>query len=239
MLKVVPIAKPNRPHERANDTENFAVSKQEHAHNPSFGVNPQKSENFIIKGYNNLLDKIVGILPNKVVEKDKQIAKIKKMGGWTTPQNRFFMGITALAIQPWIDLNNKDTDDDTRKISACRTTAKIIAGTLTGVLIRFGCIELIKSCTQTDPKELEKIKSPFIKNIATSLIPSNMSPEQFGKIQRLVKNHRNAIGSIIALGVMLFTNFALDVPITKFLTNVFKNKFVNNNQVNPEEKGGN
>ena len=33
--------------------------------------------------------------------------------------------------------------------------------------------------------------------------------------------YKNALGTIVALGVMTITNFVIDAPLTKFLTNKF------------------
>ena len=50
------------------------------------------------------------------------------------PEQRIVLGATALATQPFIDLHNKDVDEETRKLSAARTVAKIIYGLLTNIL---------------------------------------------------------------------------------------------------------
>lgn len=173
---------------------------------------------------------------------------VKWFGKCSTPMNRFILGVAAVMIQPWIDLHNKDVDEKTRKVSRARTIAKNIAGVATGIPIRILCIKSIDALTRT-PEELKRTnKSKTSWN--TALIPDkvlnkdtqewvNFTDEHFGEALRLVKKHREAIGSTVALVVMLFTNFALDVPITKYLTNklIDKDEAKNNKKINT--KGGN
>lgn len=154
---------------------------------------------------------------------------IEGAGGLSSPANRFFLGVTALLIQPRIDWGNKNVDEPTRMVSCARTMAKIIAGTLTGVIIRAGCIKFID--TLTDIKA-----NPKTDKLKTALIPDNISIEQFKNAERLLKKHRQALGTIMALFVMLGTNFALDVPITEFLTNFFTNKFEKAGQKRSKEE---
>lgn len=175
---------------------------------------------------------------------------IEWFGKRSTPFNRFMLGATAVVLQPFIDLNNKDVDEKTRRISWARAIAKAIAGTCTGILIRYSCIKSINALTRT-PKEIEEMvnKGKKVSNWSTALVPNKIknditkkidkafSHEEYGKTLRLVKKHRETIGSCVALGVMLFTNFALDVPITKFLTNKIAYKYVNNEST--KNKGGN
>ena len=66
------------------------------------------------------------------------------------PEQRILIGATGLAIQPFIDLNNKNVDKETRKTSAWRTAAKIIAGTIVGVAVRYWGIAFVKKYAQYD-----------------------------------------------------------------------------------------
>ena len=84
------------------------------------------------------------VIPNKVIENEK----IRNGITWvnkeiSTPENRLILGATALMSQPFIDWHNKSVDENTRKVSVCRTVAKIVAGTFTGYFIRKGCIKAI------------------------------------------------------------------------------------------------
>lgn len=138
------------------------------------------------------------------------------LGTKSTPFNRGVIGLFAFATQPWIDLFNKDVDEDTRKAAFRRTCAKIIVGTATGITVRMLCIGAMKKFTKT-PEELAKEGlKPTKWNQA--LIPSHV--KDFGKMERLVAGHRNAIGTFAALLVMMIT----DPPLTKFMTNYFNKK---------------
>jgi len=151
--------------------------------------------------------------------KNEKVQKyIEKAGNFSTPANRFLIGATALSIQPWMDFNNKDVDEETRKMSALRTVAKIVVGTTTGILTRIGCIRLMKNFTRT-MEEFEKTGKKATK-WDTFLIPTNIPYEKFSGAERLLKKHRNALGSFIAIAVMLLT----DAPLTKLLTNFINGK---------------
>lgn len=125
---------------------------------------------------------------------------------------RLILGATALATQPFIDLNNKKVDEETRRVSVCRTLAKIIVGTATGYSIRKLCVKSIDAFTQVPEnipanakfKNLKSILRPTVKHTAEQLA-----------------QHKNTLGTLMALGVMLYTNFLIDAPLTKYFTNLF------------------
>lgn len=123
---------------------------------------------------------------------------------------RLILGATALATQPFIDLGNKRVDNETRKVSVCRTIAKILVGTATGFLIRYGCIKGIDAFTKS-PKELPA--NAKFKNVRSILLPTvKYTAEELAQ-------YKNTLGTLMALGVMVFTNFLIDAPLTKLLTN--------------------
>lgn len=185
-----------------------------------------------------IANNVISIIPSKKVESKWLQRKIEHIGdNFTSTHNRLILGVSALLSQPFIDLHNKDVDEKTRKMSCARTVAKIIAGTLTGVIIREACIRGIKHWTMT-PEELKaEGKKATTRN--TYLIPNKVKEngkwvngfthENFADAVRLIKKHRTTLGTLIALGVMVFTNFIIDVPITKFLTNIFSKKIDNTN----------
>jgi len=164
--------------------------------------------------YNNTRQRVLNAVPNKDINSKKVINFIKKTGeNISSAEQRLILGATALISQPIIDGYNKNVDEKTRKVSVARTIAKIIAGTSTGFIIRKGCIkgiELMSSAPNLNGKlSLKSIFSPLgIKNISTDSF----------------MQYRNAIGTIVALVVMLFTNFAIDAPLTKLLTNLLIKK---------------
>lgn len=142
-----------------------------------------------------------------------------------SPQQRFILGATALAIQPAIDYYNKRVDKDTREVSTARTMAKIIAGTAVGVIVRAGCIKAVKAFSgyklRTEGGKIVEILKKTKKDIFTPVlakIPDDITPENF---QVTYANHIKNMGSILATLVMVGTNFMLDVPLTLFLTNKF------------------
>lgn len=136
---------------------------------------------------------------------------------------RLISGITGIMFQPWFDLNNKRVDEDTRKISTARTCAKIIAGTLTGVTIRWGCVKLVKNFTQSEHarKELvklgKKVSNKPIGKINSWLLPKSAKDASYKEI----KKYAEAMGTYAGLIVMIFTNFLIDAPLTTYLTNKF------------------
>ena len=144
----------------------------------------------------NILKRLYNAVPNIEVVSDKFISHVENFGKkCTSAHQRGILGATALITQPFIDAHNKSVDEKTRKFSVARTIAKIIAGTLTGVAIRYGCIK------------------------AMNLKPFH--PARWDKVSEDVQQqYKNAMGTIVSLVVMMFTNFLIDAPLTKFLTNI-------------------
>lgn len=140
------------------------------------------------------------------------------LGSKSTPFNRGVIGLFAFATQPWIDLFNKDVDEDTRKAAFRRTCAKIIVGTATGITVRMLCIEGMKKFTKTTAELAKEGLKPTKWNQA--LIPSNIPLKKFEDMGRFVSKHRNAMGTFAALLVMMIT----DPPLTRFMTNYFNKK---------------
>lgn len=153
--------------------------------------------------------KLLNVLPNFVAGQKSD--KFHKFVGKniSSAENRLILGTTALLSQPFIDLHNRKIDEDTRQVSVCRTIAKIIAGTTTGYIIRKGTIKLIDACSKAPSQNTPKWRTIFTpKNI------KDVNTDAF-------KQYRNAMGTFIALGIMVFTNFLIDAPLTRFLTNKF------------------
>lgn len=66
-----------------------------------------------------------------VLNNDRARQFVTKIGEKiNSPEQRLILGATALATQPFIDLNNKKADKETRAVSVARTIGKIIAGRL-------------------------------------------------------------------------------------------------------------
>lgn len=153
------------------------------------------------------------LIPDAVYSSDKITKNIKNTGEKiSSAEQRLILGATALMTQPFIDANNKSVDEKTRKVSVARTIAKILAGTLTGYFIRKGCIKGIKALSQIPGPNVPKYKSLFTPKGIT-----DNTTDAF-------KQYRNAMGTVVALLVMMVTNFAIDAPLTKFLTNALVKK---------------
>lgn len=134
----------------------------------------------------------------------------------SSAENRLILGATALMSQPFIDFHNRRIDEDTRRVAVCRTISKIIAGTVTGYAVRKGSIKAIKACSQLPKEGVAKWRSFF-------------TPKDLSKIDTdEFKQYQNTLGTYISLGVMLFTNFLIDAPLTKFLTNKLNAKAIDN-----------
>ncbi len=159
--------------------------------------------------------RVVNAIPKMTVSSAKANKAISWIGEtFTSPHNRFILGATALMTQPFIDLHNKKVDEETRKVSAARTVAKIIAGTVTGVIIRAACIKSINAFTKLPHEITADMKFKGLRKLFTP------SP---GIIEDL-KQYKDSLGTILSVGIMVFTNFLIDAPLTKYLTNKFIDK---------------
>ncbi len=158
--------------------------------------------------YQNVQQKVLNFLPNSEYTSPTSVKFIKNTGEKiSSAEQRLILGASALMSQPFIDSHNRNVDEKTRKVSVARTIAKIIAGTTTGFLIRKGCIKGIKALSQ--------IPGPNVPKYKTIFTPKNIKDNKTDAFAQ----YRNAMGTIVALLVMMFTNFAIDAPLTRFLTN--------------------
>ena len=110
-------------------------------------------------------------------------------------------------------LNNKNVDKETRKNSAARTIAKIIVGTATGFYVRYYTIKAVEAMTKI-PNNNRNLK----------WWETLLTPDRSRVAYKSLKKYKLAVGSIAAVGVMLFTNFLIDAPLTKILTNAIIDK---------------
>ena len=128
-------------------------------------------------------------------------------------ENRAIMGITALATQPLIDTYNHKVDKETRTISRNRTIAKILSGTIVGIAVRGSSYNIVKNMTQIEGD----------KKYSKSLIPKEKL-NHYKKYPKKLENYRSALATAIAILAMCITNFAIDAPLTVYLTNKFNLK---------------
>lgn len=129
----------------------------------------------------------------------KAAGLLDKVGAIKSPGQRLAFGIAALALHPVMDKMNPWVDDETKNTSATRSAAKAVASTTTGVIIREACIVGTNTLLNN-------------KNILSKL-PEFMTKD---------KGHTSAvIGTLAGLGIMIFTNFLIDVPLTDMFTRFF------------------
>ena len=175
-------------------------------------IQPIQNDN-ISMGKKSLGQRIWDAIPQHTQsESAKKLEQWKKIDEFISrpAENRGIMGATALLTQPAIDYYNNKVDEETRRVARNRTIAKIIAGASVGMFVVRGPIyKLITKMTDINGK------SRFSK----SLLPKKYLTE-IGKNEKFLKNYRSALSMAIALVAMCFTNFALDAPLTIFLTNM-------------------
>ena len=181
-----------------------------------------ESNNIAMTGWNwqsfknSIKQKVIDAVPEstikdgaKRVEKWKYIdEKISKPA-----ENRLIMGATAIVTQPVIDYNNHKVDQETRRVSRNRTIAKILAGTTVGMIVRGSCYGIVEKMTDVYGKG----------KYSKSLLPDKYIKE-LSKDAKLLKNYRSALSTAVAILAMCITNFAIDAPLTVYLTNKFNAK---------------
>ena len=150
------------------------------------------------------------ILPNGTFKDANKITKWENVNKTISKpaENRLIMGATAIVTQPLIDYHNHKVDEETREISRNRTIAKILVGTLVGVIIRGSCYKLVKAMTNISGTG----------KYSKALIPPKYL-EKFKKYISLLDTHCNTLSTLTAIGAMCITNFAIDAPATVWLTN--------------------
>lgn len=136
------------------------------------------------------------------------IGKVGKVAGEyiNTPEQKLFMALSALAIQPLIDL--KYAQDDQKVDSAIKTASKAMAGGLTGVTIRAVFLKITDYYIGF--QKHNRLNRYFYPDSATML--KEMRPE----IADLrMSQYQKTLGTLFAvLFMILFSNSNLDVPLT-------------------------
>ena len=168
-------------------------------------------------------DKFFRSLPNKDITNP---AKLNKIGqALASPHwNRLALGVAAIATQPAFDLFNPKVDRETAKTSSLRTTAKIIVCTSVGFIVRGTCFKLADKFIHGSEAEG-----------STLLTPKEILNETNKELRASkLKLHKNTMSTLMALCVMLFTNFLLDAPLTTKLAN----KFIEKHNARKAEKEG-
>ena len=181
-----------------------------------------ESNNIAMTGWNwqsfknSIKQKVIDVVPEATVKGGAEhIDKWKKIDDWVSKpaENRLIMGATALVTQPVIDYNNHKVDEETRRVSRNRTIAKILAGTTVGMIVRGSCYKLVGKMTDVNGKG----------KYSKFLLPESYI-NKFARDTKILKNYRSALSTAVAILAMCFTNFAIDAPLTVFLTNKFNAK---------------
>ncbi|MEI7474672.1 MAG: hypothetical protein WCK67_07815 [bacterium] len=127
---------------------------------------------------------------------------IKSTGGMEGWHQRGVLGLAAIATQPFIDLNNKNVDEETRKYSAIKTGVKILIGTGMGVLTRY----LFGTALTKWPSFIAQSEKAFIK------IPKEFNMDQAEDFKKGVSTFVGCIGTVIS-------TFLIDKPLTNPVIN--------------------
>lgn len=131
--------------------------------------------------------------------------KLTRIGKFNTVAQRVALGSTMLLFQPLIDLNNKNVDEKTRKISASRSFSRAIVGTLAGVGVRLGCFALGALLSKKGrPFYIEALKKA--------------TPDEYN-------NYTKLIGNILSCGALVVANFIIDMPGINAMSNFINEKF--------------
>ena len=176
---------------------------------------------------NRIKQKIFDVIPNTTLKDTSKFWRVVDSRISRPAENRAIMGFSALGLQPFIDSKNDKVDEKTRQVSICRTISKIVVGALVGICVRGSVYKLVREMTNINGT------GKFNK----ALLPKKYINELV-KEPKFLENYRNALSTGSAILVMLFTNFAIDAPLTVKMTNLLKKNFVEDADVNSKVKGG-
>ena len=118
--------------------------------------------------------------------------------------NRLALGGAAITTQPAFDYFNPRVDKDTAASSALRTGSKVVVCTGVGFTVRGLMYKLVEHYAHASSAEGSTILTP------TEILKMADKVKREGAL----KVHKNFVSTVIALFVMLFTNFFLDAPLT-------------------------
>src|SRR5574344_198228 len=165
--------------------------------------------------------------------------------GFTSADQRLLRGVTCFMTQPFFDLYNKKVDDKTRTVSCARTIGKSLAGTITGVSIRWILIKAMNMVCNNEATENAKAEKAAKTNktyVARKLEEISKTeklllPEKYAKASlKEINKYKNAVGTLAATFVFIFTNFLIDAPLTTFFTNKLTKHIENGTKSKENEK---
>lgn len=175
-------------------------------------IQQSTDNNVSMHGWKDFKQSLFNKIPMKTIkDTEKKIANWYKYDNIISQPapNRAIVGATALLTQPVIDYYNPRIDEETREISRNRTIAKIIIGTIVGIFAaRWPSQIIVKKMTNLNGT----------KKISQALLPKKYI-EEMRTNEKFLKNYRSSIATLIALFIMLFTNFLIDAPLTTILSN--------------------
>ena len=135
----------------------------------------------------------------------------------SSPQQRALLGITALCTQPFIDLHNSHIKKEDKPITVAKTISKIIVGTTVGILVRHYAIKMVKNFTKTTNcgKYSQCLLPKKIVDQLNQKIPVNKDD---------IKKYTEWMGTFLGVMCCAITNFVIDAPLSKMLTNIIHEK---------------
>ena len=134
-----------------------------------------------------------------------------------SPEQRLILALATLMFKPAIDL--KYARDDKKIDTALKTTAKGLAGGITGVAIRGAFLKLTEKYIGYDCinnrliSKQNRLNSLFLPKISQQI------KEDYPELVKLrIAKYSNTLGSLFAIAFMiLFSNSNIDVPLTNDL----------------------
>ena len=136
------------------------------------------------------------------------MATIAKVGGEyiSMPEQRLFLAVTALFMQPLIDL--KFAPEDKKVDSAIKSVSKAMVGGCTGIAIRSLFIKLTN-------KSIAPLKDNFLYRYFLPDKIQKMFEFEPLMAKKLLKQYNSSLGTIFAIAFMvLFSNANIDAPLT-------------------------
>lgn len=179
-----------------------------------------------------IANKIIDKIPARDINNSEPNQKIDNF--MSNPAgNRAILGVTALMTQPAIDYFNHRVDDETKTVSMHRTIAKIIVGTLVGIMVRGACFKAVKEMTKLNgTKKIEKLLLPDEEKI------KDLCREKKIPIDDFISTYQNGLATLIGLAVMLVTNFKIDAPLTAYYTNKLNERSAQKAKAKTEVQNG-
>lgn len=161
-----------------------------------------------------VLQKALDLAPeHTIAEKKDTLDKLRRIDEYISnpANNRAIM--MATGVIPQVIIDYLTVNNDNRDVAMSRTFSKGIIGGLTGIAVRRGTSWIIDKATDVNSKT----------KFGKSLLP-NQSIKEISSNRVFMKNYKNTISMGLALGVMFFTNFLIDAPLTAKLTNFINAK---------------